>query len=254
MRSILLLLAVGCLVAEVRAQTFAEVLLTHFTHYVQTPTGTVVLEDRDLDFNVRVDSDTSGGDSIFGNLHLEPGAQTVLVYDYTITLSIRGVHYDGPRDRYCTPLAFGSQCVQSSGGEGAFAQIIVGTIDPRSAPPFLNLTSGQVTQKIEGISGPPSALPRPDRIVQSGQVRAVASTSSNFGTNVFLPEVLVFVNVFAAPIPEASTWASMLAGFAVLAAMMRWRRGARTNATLRLSHVSCAAARSVDVSGPTGRA
>lgn len=216
MKSILVMLVGMCLMAGAHAQTFAEVLLTHLQQYVVSDSGNVVLRDEDLDFKLRLDRDAETAASVLVDVGVRPGERVVTVFDYTITLSIRGLPYPGPRTIYCTALAFESQCVEPFGAEGTFAQILVGSRDPRNVNPFIDMTQDGVTLTEAGRAG--------GQVFQSGQLTSgVTTTLSEFPTEDTV-SALVFVNVFAAPIPEVSTWASMLAGISLLAMAVARRR------------------------------
>lgn len=212
MKALVMLLAGLCLAAGAAAQTFADVSITHVLRYVVTPTGNVIVRDEDLSFGVRVDTDAESAAALFEDTgRLVLGQTTVTVYDYTITLSNLGRPYPGPRTTYCTPIAFESQCMEPFGAEGTFAQILAGHRDPRSANPFIDISRDGVTLTAAGR--------QPQQLVQSGQLTTVASandTAGEFGTEY---GVLVFVNAFAAPIPELSTAISMLAGLLLLGAV-----------------------------------
>ena len=70
-----------------------------------------------------------------------PDQRMEVVFDYTITLSSRGLPYPEPRTVYCTPVQFISQCVEPFGAEGTFAQILLNYRDPRNVNPFIEATS-----------------------------------------------------------------------------------------------------------------
>ena len=67
-----------------------------------------MLLDEDLNFVVGVHSDEEGGRSYpLKTITLSsPDQRMEVVFDYTITLSSRGLHYTGPRPGYCTPISF----------------------------------------------------------------------------------------------------------------------------------------------------
>jgi hypothetical protein len=218
LKSILMLILGASLAGGARSQTqtFAEVVITHIQQFVSTPVGNVVVQDIDTDLRFRTDGDSEGGGGFLVNVDgLRVGEATVFVYDYTMTLSTRGQAYDGPRDEYCTYLAFKTECFPSYGREGVFARLIVGAIDPRLANPFLDYTQTDARLLLYGNE--------PERQVQSGQLTASISTTSDFERAGSF-SVIVFLNAFAAPIPEPSTLASMVFGLAVLAAAIAWRR------------------------------
>lgn len=208
MKAILAMLVGACLMAGARAQTFAEVVLTHVQQFAVTDAGNVILRDENLDSRLRVDRDGEAAGGVSVGVGVNPGQTVFTVFDYTITLSNRGLPYPGPRTIYCTPIAFESQCVEPFGAEGTFAEILVGFRDPRGANPFIDMSRDDVTLTVAGSAG--------GQLVQSGQLTSVVTTSSESGAEATV-SALVFVNVFAAAIPEASTWASMLAGISLLA-------------------------------------
>ena len=219
MKAIAVMVLATCLGAGARAQTFAEVALTHVKQTLVTPGGSVVLRDEDLSFVVRTNGDEgrAGGVPLFITLS-SPDQQMEVVFDYTITLSSRGLPYPGPRTGYCTPVQFFSQCVRPFGAEGTFAEIVLNRRDPRNAHPFMEASVDQVTLTLAGTGnvGP---------LVQSGQLSSTVFTTVEEGASDFFP-LTVSVNAFAAPVPEASTWVSMLAGIALLAAASARRRRA----------------------------
>ena len=134
MKAIVVMVLATCLGAGARAQTFAEVALTHFKQTLVTPGGSVVLFDEDLSFVVRTHGDEESGGGAFPNISLSsPDQQMEVVFDYTITLSSRGLPYPGPRTVYCTPVQFMSQCVEPFGAEGTFAQIVLFERDPATS-------------------------------------------------------------------------------------------------------------------------
>ena len=132
MKSIVVMFVGACSVAGARGQTFADVRLTHIELVLVTDAGSTGLRDEDLDVGVRVDTDAEGGRGTFLDVGARLGERLVTVFDYTITLSNRGLDYPGPRTIYCTPIAFVSQCVEPFGAEGTFAQIFMGHRDPRA--------------------------------------------------------------------------------------------------------------------------
>ena len=216
MKAIAVMVLAACVAAGAQAQTFAQVAITHVTQTLFTPTGSVVLRDEDLSFAVGVhgDGEAAGTDGFQLGLS-SPDQQMVVVVDYTITLSSQGLPYPGPRTRYCTPIAFITQCVEPFGGESTFAQILLNHRDPRTVNPFIEATLDQVTLTLTV-----------GELVQSGQLTSTVTTTAEAGaSDVF--GLIAFVNVFAAPIPEASTWASMLAGIALLAVASARRTGSR---------------------------
>ena len=219
MKAIVVMVLAACLGAGARAQTFAEVALTHVQQTLVTPGGSVVLRDEDLSFVVRTHGDEESGGVVSNFITLSsPDQRMVVVFDYTITLSSRGLSYPGPRTVYCTPLAFISQCVEPFGAEGTFAQILLNYRDPRNVNPFIEASVDQVTLTLAG-SGSVGTL------VQSGQLTSTVVTTAE-GTQGDSFGVIAMVNAFAAPVPEASTWVSMLAGLALLAAASARRRRA----------------------------
>jgi hypothetical protein len=227
LKSILTFVVAACLAAAAQAQTFAEVVFTHLQQFRVTPTGNVLLQDMDIDMRFRVDGDRSN-DSGFsvGVGGLRNGETTVTVYDYTMTLFAVARPYTGPRSTYCTPISFESVCIRQSGVEEAFAQIKFGHIDPRGANPFLNLQGTETSQRAFGIFDV-RGFPLIDaKIVESGQLSARIGTADEQSLGGAGFNVLVFLNTFATPIPEVSTFTSMVAGLALLAAA-RWRRRGR---------------------------
>jgi len=62
------------------------------------------------------------------------------------------------------------------------------------------------------------------RLVQSGQLTSVVTLNDEHGSGNDVLGALVFVNVFASPIPEVPTYSAMLMGLALLAAVQRRRR------------------------------
>ena len=66
-----------------------------------------MLLDEDLNFVIGVHSDEEGAGSYPLNITLSsPDQRMEVVFDYTITLSSRGLPYTGPRPGYCTPISF----------------------------------------------------------------------------------------------------------------------------------------------------
>ena len=219
MKAIAVMVLAACLGAGARAQTFSEVALTHVRQTLVTPTGSVVLRDEDLSFVVRTHGDEESAGGVGLDIKLSsPDQQMEVVFDYTITLSSRGLPYPGPRSEYCTPVQFFSQCVEPFGGEGTFAQIVLNQRDPRNANPFMEASVDQVTLTLAG-TGNVGVL------VQSGQLSSTVITTVEEGAFDSFG-VIAMVNAFAAPVPEASTWVSMLAGLALLAAASARRRRA----------------------------
>jgi len=219
MKAIAVMVLAACLGAGARAQTFAEVALTHVQQTLVTPGGSVVVRDEDLSFVVSVHGDGEGAGAFGLDISLSsPDQQMEVVFDYTITLSSRGLPYPGPRSEYCTPVQFFSQCVEPFGAEGTFAQILLNRRDPRNANPFIEASIDEVSLTFAGTGNV-------GRLLQSGQLSSTVFTtveegaSDRFGVN-------AFVNAFASPVPEASTWVSMLAGIALLAAASARRRPA----------------------------
>lgn len=226
LKAILTLVLGTCLAgaALAQTQTFAEVLITHIGQFVSTPVGTVVVQDIDTDLRFRVDGDREGGGGFQVEVGgLREGEATVTVYDYTMTVSTRGQAYNGPRDTYCTSFAFETECFPSYGREGVFARLVVGAIDPRQANPFLNYTQSDARLLVYGNE--------PEMQVQSGQLIASISTTNNMESAGSF-SVVIFLNAFAAPIPEPSTTASVALGLAVLAVAMAWRRPRELRAVL----------------------
>jgi hypothetical protein len=226
LKSILTFVVAACVAAGAQAQTFAEVVFTHLHQFRVTPTGNVPLQDMDIDLRFRVEGDRSNDSSFsVGVGGLRNGETTVTVYDYTMTLFAVARPYTGPRSTYCAFISFESVCIGHFGVEEAFAQIKFGHIDPRGANPFLNLQGTQTSQRAIGrldIGGSPLA---DTQIVESGQLSARIGTSDEERLGGASFNVLVFLNTFATPIPEVSTFTSMVAGLALLAAA-RWRRRA----------------------------
>lgn len=226
-KAILTLILGACLsgAALAQTQTFAEVLITHIEQFVSTPAGNVAVQDIDTNLRFRVDGDREGGGGFQVDVGgLREGEATVTVFDYTMTVSSRGQAYNGPRDTYCTFLAFETECFPSFEREGVFARLVVGAIDPRQANPFLNYTQDDARLLLFGNE--------PEVQVQSGQLIASISTTNNMESAGSF-SVVVFLNAFAAPIPEPSTTASVALGLAVLAAAMAWRRPRELRAVLR---------------------
>jgi hypothetical protein len=221
MKRILLTLVLSLgLSSAAHAQTFAQVVITHINQFVVTPAGPVVLHDLDTDLVFRLDED---GDRVFQLPftefdNLQVGQPIVTTYDYSMTVSTRGLPYDGPLNSYCTPL-FATQCFETFGFERAFAQLIVGYVDPRGANPFHNYGGDQVTLLSDG-----------GLLSASGQLTASIATTSDMEPAGRYSS-LVFLAVMAAPIPEPATWALMLAGV-MLVAGMRYRRRAAPRCAL----------------------
>jgi len=90
--------------------------------------------------------------------------------------------------------------------------------DRRNVNPFIEANIDQVTLTLAGIGN--AGL-----LVQSGQLSSTVFTTAEEGASDIFP-VNVRVNAFAAPVPEASTWVSMLAGIVLLAAASARRRRA----------------------------
>ena len=140
-----------------------------------TPTGSVVLRDEDLSFVVRTHGDEESAGGVGLDIKLSsPDQQMEVVFDYTITLSSRGLPYPGPRSEYCTPVQFFSQCVEPFGAEGTFAQIVLNQRDPRNANPFMEASVDQVTLTLAG-TGNVGVL------VQSGQLSSTVITTVEEG-------------------------------------------------------------------------
>jgi hypothetical protein len=216
MKSLVVLLVGACLVVGARAETFAEAVLTHIHQSLVTGAGEVVLRDEDLHIELRVDTDTSMFGGLFYDVGVSAGQTMVTVFDYTITMSSQGLPYPGPRESFCTPLAL-TQCVEPNGAEATFAQILVGYNDPRSGNPFLDVTQDEVTLVVAGSGG--------GQLFQSGQLTSVVGTTYPFGIQTDTLAALVFVNAFTTAVPDAPTWASMMAGLLFIsAAMALYRR------------------------------
>lgn len=216
MKRILLVLFWVCTSAAAQPQTFAEIAITHVHQFVVTASGPVVLQDFDTDWTFRLDRDGYLEPSLpmTFDFSLEVNQPIVTTFDYRIAVSVGGRPYFGPQERYCTPLAFESQCITPGGWETSFAQLMVGYIDPRAAHPFLNLSGDERTLWVTA-----DAPPR----VETGQMTASVSTSSDlapYGSY----GVTLFMAVFAAPIPEPSSWALMLGGLVLLGGIARRAR------------------------------
>ncbi|HEX6707864.1 MAG TPA: hypothetical protein VF169_24180 [Albitalea sp.] len=218
LKPILTLLFGGFLLGSVHAQTtFAEVILTHFNQTLFTPTGSVTLDDRDIDLHFRIDTDTDAvGGFDLDVSGLRNGERTVTTYYYTMTVSIRGVPYTGPRTLYCTPVAFESQCFEPNGFEQAFAMLTTGGGDPRQHNPFIDVIGEERSLFV--------STDVPMQRQESGQVSASVSTSDESNVTVGTFQLRVYLNAFAAPVPEVSTRVSLLAGIALLATALTWRR------------------------------
>jgi hypothetical protein len=206
MKSLVVMLVGACLVVSARAQTFAEVALTHLRQSLTTSSGIVILRDQDLHFELRTDGDSETAGGVSFAVAVNAGETMTTVFDYTITLSTLGLPYPGPRTEYCTPISFVSQCMEPFGVEATFAQVLVGFRDPRNVNPFIDMTIDQVTLTEADMGG--------GHLTQSGQLTSEVSTNAESGVDFM--SAAVFVNAFAAPVPEASTWTSVLAGMFLL--------------------------------------
>jgi len=206
MKSLVIMLVGACLVVGARAQTFAEVVLTHVQQSLTTSSGSVIVRDEDIYFKLRTHGDAEMARVASFEVAVNAGETMTMVFDYTITLSNLGLPYPGPRTEYCTPISFVSQCMEPNGAEGTFAQVLVGFRDPRNVNPFIDMTIDEVTLTEAGSGG--------GHLFQSGRLTSVVTTNAESGVD-FL-SAIVFVNAFAAPVPEASTWISMLAGMFLL--------------------------------------
>jgi hypothetical protein len=186
-----------------QARAFAEVRITHVLVTAETVSG-LFREERDTDQVFRVDQ----GERFFGDFFefdLAPQGRVEMAYEYTATVFSGGLPIDLPPDHeYCVSGLFG-ECFRTNGREFALVHLNLGTVDPRSQPPFLEVRDDEVTMSSgQGL------------FTQSGTLRSYAAHFGEFPETVHLP--------FAAELVAFSIPESMLAGLAAFAALRAQRR------------------------------
>lgn len=150
-------------------------------------------------------------------------------WNYTITVADDGLPFtptgpdlSGEVDSYsmCNRISATTCPPAPSGYESAFAQLIVGYVDGRATPPFLDLAA-------DGLSFATPRGPESDFISQSGtlEVRVSLSGTSQPSYSSYFT-VISDQWVIASPIPEPETYALMLVGLCSVGAARRRRRPA----------------------------
>ena len=158
-----------------------------------------------------------------------PGSPQTFRWNYTITLADDGLPFTptgpdlsgaGYSYSMCNHLSPSTCPPAPSGYESAFAQLMVGRIDPRGLPPFLNVVS-------DGLSFATARGPESDFISQSGTLEVQVSVADGSVLNYSGSFAVISDQwVIASPIPEPETYALMLAGLCSVGAARRRRRPA----------------------------
>jgi hypothetical protein len=152
-------------------------------------------------------------------------------WNYTITVADDGLPFtptgpdlSGEVDSYsmCNRISPTTCPPAPTGYESAFAQLIVGHVDARAIPPFLNLVA-------DGLRFATPRGPESDFISQSGTLEvgvSLADTSFLSYSGSF--RVISDQWVIASPVPEPETYALVLSGLLSVGAARRRKRTAAT--------------------------
>jgi hypothetical protein len=158
---------------------------------------------------------TYGVDTGLVDIVVPPGESRDWYWDYTVMLADDGL----PALRtyqFCTGETLPNCGPQPTGHELAYAQIVVGRVEPRGANPYVSISEEVVTfQTRSGATA--------DTLTESGTLHVHATNSSLIGPSDarFLVYVLEFVDV--SPVPEPSSYALLLGGLGAICAA-QWRR------------------------------
>jgi PEP-CTERM motif len=148
-------------------------------------------------------------------IRLGVGETEDFYYNYTVTLSDDGLSAP-PAPAYCTPIHDALCTPPATGFEQASATIAVGYRDGRVANPFLGLSEDVVSFAVLSDSSP-------DLLTESGTLHVHASNlSPNFvESDEFFNYAVAFVNSNPIPpVPEPSSYITVLAGLGLLAAKL----------------------------------
>jgi hypothetical protein len=217
----------GTLGSGADAASRATLDITHITRRIETvdPATSRVTSDEDVAFTI---SAFSGPDAIHQTdslmwtesfSGLVRGSRIVADYSYTLTVSDDGLLGEGPITSFCLPLHLVS-CAPRTGREVAFAQLLVGYIDPRSAIPFVSI----VGHDVRLVSDPGNSF---DGMTQSGVLEASIETLDDFGwfsSGQYGVFGFVFANGQMTPVPEPPVSAMLGGGIALLGALRSWNR------------------------------